>query len=363
MKIAAVIEAMAPHPELEPRIIHTGQHYDERLSRVMFEDLGLPRPDVDLEVGSASHAVQTAEIMKRYEPVILEDRPDLVMVVGDVNSTVACSLVAAKLGVPVAHVEAGLRSRDRGMPEEINRVATDSLSDLLFASEEAGALNLRAEGVPDENVFFVGNVMIDTLLRHRERADRSTVLRDLALEPRGYALVTLHRPSNVDDPASLSAMVGVLEEVAGELPVVFPAHPRTAARLAEHGQRERLEASPNVRLVEPLGYIDFLKLMAEARIILTDSGGIQEEATVLRVPCLTLRENTERPATVESGWNRIVGTDPATILAAFRDALAGGGGSTEPPARWDGRAGERIVETLRSLGVVGLCKLADGRSR
>ncbi|HEX2253257.1 MAG TPA: UDP-N-acetylglucosamine 2-epimerase (non-hydrolyzing) [Thermoanaerobaculia bacterium] len=361
MKIGAVVEAMRPHPELVPSIVHTGQHYDERLSQVMFEDLGLPRPEVELEVGSASHALQTARIMERFEPVIAERRPDLVLVVGDVNSTVACGLVAVKLGVPLAHVEAGLRSFDRSMPEEINRVVTDSISDLLFVSEASGVANLRREGVPEENVFFVGNVMIDTLLRHRRRADRSTVLARLGLGPRSYAAVTLHRPGNVDDPERLAGLLAVLLEVAGRLPVVFPAHPRTLRRIEEFGLRDALERTPGLHRIDPLGYLDFLKLMAEARVLLTDSGGIQEEATVLRVPCLTLRENTERPATVDSGWNHLVGTHPDAVRAAFERVLAAPQPSGEAPERWDGRAGERIATTLRELGLAGVRRLQARR--
>lgn len=357
MKIGAVVEAMRRHPGITPSIVHTGQHYDERLSRVMFEDLGLPRPDVDLEVGSGSHAAQTAKIMERFEPVVLEARPDLVLVVGDVNSTVACGLVAVKLGVPLGHVEAGLRSFDRTMPEELNRVATDALSDLLFVSERSGLENLQREGVPDPNVFFSGNVMIDTLLRHRERAEGSTVLDELRLPAGEYAAVTLHRPANVDDPECLASLVGVLEEIGRERPVVFPAHPRTRARLEAFDLLDRVEGASGIRLVEPLGYLDFLKVMASARILLTDSGGIQEEATVLRVPCLTLRENTERPATIESGWNRLVGLRPEAILSGYREATAGPPPAGGPPERWDGRAGERIVDALLELGIDGLRRL------
>ncbi|MFQ5654696.1 MAG: non-hydrolyzing UDP-N-acetylglucosamine 2-epimerase [Planctomycetota bacterium] len=346
MKIAAVIRAMRPHAELRPTIVHTGQHYDERLCRILFEDLELPRPDIDLEVGSASHARQTAEIMRRFEPVLLDHRPDLVVVVGDVNSTVACALVAVKLGVPVAHVEAGLRSFDRTMPEEINRLMTDALSDLLFVSEPSGAGNLQREGVPDEHVIFCGNVMIDTLLCHRERAASSKILESLALRPREYAALTLHRPSNVDRPDTLEGLLAAVEELQAELPVVLPAHPRTIGRLHEFGLMERARALPRLRLLEPLGYLDFLKLMSEARLVLTDSGGIQEETTILNVPCLTLRENTERPVTIEAGLNELVGADPQRIRAGCRRILDSSPARAPRPEKWDGRAGERIVETL-----------------
>jgi UDP-N-acetylglucosamine 2-epimerase (non-hydrolysing) len=362
MKIDAVVRAMRAVPGLRPAIVHTGQHYDERMFEVLFEDLGLPRPDVDLEVGSGSHAVQTARIMERFEPVVRERRPDLVLVVGDVNSTVACGLVAVKLGIPLGHVEAGLRSRDRAMPEEINRVVTDSISDLLFASEESGMENLRREGVPEENLCFAGNVMIDTLLRHRDRAEESAVLGELGVETRGYAVLTLHRPSNVDDAAALEGIVEIVEAVEERLPVVFPVHPRTRGRLAEAGLLDRLQARRGFRAVEPLGYLDFLKLIAHARVLLTDSGGIQEEATILRVPCLTLRDSTERPATVASGFNRVVGTDPATVLAAFEEVLAVPPGGGEPPAGWDGRAGERIAARIAELGTGGLARLQAVRA-
>jgi len=367
MKIAAVVRAMQCHPgpePLSPVVIHTGQHYDERLSQVMFEDLGLPRPDVDLEVGSASHAVQTAEIMKRFEPVVLDRKPDLVMVVGDVNSTVACSLVAVKLGIAVAHVEAGLRSFDRSMPEEINRLATDALSDLLFVSERSGVDNLRREGVPEEKIHFVGNVMIDTLLEHRQRAAQTQVLKTLGLEAGQYGVLTLHRPSNVDERRALGRLLDVLEEVAAELPLVFAIHPRTRRRLDEFGFAHRVSQQRGFRPIEPQGYLDFLNLMSEARMILTDSGGIQEEATVLRVPCLTLRENTERPATVETGYNTLTGTDPETIRRAFRRAMdRPPSPEASAPEKWDGRSGERIVGILDELGVEGLQRLQRGPAK
>jgi UDP-N-acetylglucosamine 2-epimerase (non-hydrolysing) len=346
MKIAPLLEAFARRPDAEALLVHTGQHYDANMSELFFHELGIPEPDLNLEVGSASHAVQTAEIMRAFEPVVLEQRPDAVIVVGDVNSTIACGLVAVKLGARLVHVEAGLRSFDRSMPEEINRVLTDAISDLLFCTEESGVANLRREGVAPERIHLVGNVMIDTLLRHREKADRSRVLSDLGLAPRGYAVLTLHRPANVDDPAVLARLVEALEAIHRDLALVFPVHPRTRQKIAAFGLAERLVALPELRLVEPLGYLDFLKLMAEARVVLTDSGGIQEETTILGVPCLTLRENTERPVTVECGTNRLVGRDPGRILAAWREIRDGPAAPARVPPLWDGRAAERIAEIL-----------------
>ncbi len=358
MKIAPLMAAFKKRPEVRTFLVHTGQHYDERMSRLFFEQLGIPRPDINLEVGSASHAVQTAEIMQRFEPVVLQEQPDVVVVVGDVNSTIACALVAAKLHVPVAHVEAGLRSFDRRMPEEINRVLTDAISDFLFVTEPSGLANLKAEGVPDEKVHFVGNVMIDTLLANLEKARASRVLEDLGLEPRGYAAMTLHRPSNVDDSQVLGRVLGAVREIAAELPVVFPAHPRTRKNMEEFGYFEAGgDSLDGVRVIEPLGYLDFLRLMAEARLVLTDSGGIQEEATILKVPCLTLRANTERPVTVEVGCNQIVGTDPERILSAFRRVMETEKFECPAPEKWDGHAAERIADVL----VEALAGLASGQ--
>jgi len=347
MKMASVAEALR-RQGVEFLLVHTGQHYDRNMSQLFFEELGLPRPDVYLGVGSASHALQTAEIMRRFEPVLLEQRPDVVVVVGDVNSTLACALVAAKAVYPsgrrplLAHVEAGLRSFDRTMPEEVNRVLTDALSDLLFATEQDAVDNLLREGRPEEAIFLVGNTMIDTLLRHRQRAERTEAWRKLGLEPGGYALLTLHRPRNVDDPAVLGRVLGAMERISGELPVVFPVHPRTRERLCRFGMEGRLG-----RLVatEPLGYLEFLCLMAHARLVLTDSGGIQEETTVLGVPCLTLRPHTERPVTVTMGTNIIVGNDLEAILEGVRRSLDGSRPHRIPPL-WDGRAGERIARIL-----------------
>jgi UDP-N-acetylglucosamine 2-epimerase (non-hydrolysing) len=346
MKIAPLMAAYRRHPSIEPLLVHTGQHYDERMSALFFDQLGIPQPDINLEVGSGSHAQQTAEIMKAIEPVLLEHAPRAVLVVGDVNSTIACGLVAVKLGIRLVHVEAGLRSRDRTMPEEINRVLTDAISDLLFCTEQSGVDNLLAEGVEPERVFLVGNVMIDTLLRHREQAERSPVLEQLGLAPRSYAVLTLHRPSNVDDPATFSRIVDALAAIERELPIVFPVHPRTRRILDDTPLGRRLAGMRAVSRIDPLGFLDFLKLTSAARVVLTDSGGIQEETTILGVPCLTLRENTERPVTVECGTNRLVGRDPARILTAWRDIRDGAAASPRVPPLWDGRAAERIADVL-----------------
>ena len=345
MKIAPVMEALKAHPSLRARLVHTGQHYDEQMSKAFFEDLGIPTPDINLEVGSASHAAQTAAIMAKFEPVLLSERPDLVLVVGDVNSTLACSVTAAKLGVPVAHVEAGLRSFDRTMPEEINRIVTDSVSELLFTTCEEANEHLRREGVAPERVHFVGNVMIDTLLRHRELARRSTIRTQMALDGGPYALVTLHRPSNVDEADGLREILEALTTLGRELPVVFPVHPRTRRRLEEFGLSGRL-AGGQVRLTEPLGYLEFLNLMMGARVVLTDSGGIQEETTVLGVPCLTLRPNTERRVTITHGTNRLVALKAAAIVDAARQAVAPGSGEPRVPPLWDGKAAQRIATVL-----------------
>jgi UDP-N-acetylglucosamine 2-epimerase (non-hydrolysing) len=352
MKIAPIVAAFrTPGSGLKPVLLHTGQHYDAAMKAAFFDQLGIPEPDVDLGVGSGSHAWQTAEIMQRFEPQLDRLAPDAVLVVGDVNSTIACALVAVKKGIPVVHVEAGLRSYDRGMPEEINRVLTDQLSEWLFTTERSALDNLVREGVDSGRVHFVGNVMIDTLRAHLPRAadPREVMARGdggFVLPAAGaYGVVTLHRPSNVDQASVLAGLLSVLAETARELPLVFPLHPRTLARVTEFGLQGLLE-HPRILRLPPLGYLEMLGLMAQARLVLSDSGGIQEETTALGVPCITLRENTERPITVEQGTNTVVGTDPAAIRAAVTEVLANGGKRGRVPEFWDGQAARRIAEIL-----------------
>jgi UDP-N-acetylglucosamine 2-epimerase (non-hydrolysing) len=355
MKIAPIMAEMAKYPDrFQQILVHTGQHYDDEMSQVFFDDLDIPRPDVYLGVGSGSHAVQTAKVMLAFEPVLVEQRPDLVFVVGDVNSTLACTLVASKAsfgklrtGIPVAHMEAGLRSFDRTMPEEINRVLTDQIADLLFTTERDANENLLREGVAEDKIHFVGNVMIDTLLRHKDRALALDVPEKHDVDPGGFALLTLHRPSNVDVPEVLAGILNALAEIQARLPILFPAHPRTVKRITEFGLKDRLAAMSDLQVTEPLGYLEFLNLMANARLVLTDSGGIQEETTILGVPCLTLRENTERPVTVSQGTNRIVGNDPDRIVSEALILLNGNGKTARVPELWDGRAAERTVKILR----------------
>ena len=348
MKVAPLLRESEHRDGVRGILVHTGQHYDAELSDVFFRDLGIRPPDHALNVGSGSQAQQTAEIMRRFEPVCQKESPDVVLVVGDVNSTIAAALVAVKLGIRVAHVEAGLRSFDRSMPEEINRLVTDAISDWHFTTEPSANNNLRREGVPESRIHYVGNVMIDTLLSCRERAAASVILQTLGLrngsgQPMPYGVVTLHRPSNVDGVERLAELIGALRSIATDLPLVFPVHPRTSAALKRAGASE---TSGGLRLVEPLGYLDFLQLMAHARVVITDSGGIQEETTILQVPCLTVRDTTERPITVACGWNRLVGTSPQALVVACRELLTKGlsGGST--PALWDGQASRRILDVL-----------------
>jgi UDP-N-acetylglucosamine 2-epimerase (non-hydrolysing) len=350
MKMAPIIEAMNRHPEIFTHLlIHTGQHYDEKMSHAFFNDLGMPRPDIDLGVGSGSHAEQTARIMVEFEKVCLRERPDLVIVVGDVNSTMACTITAKKLGIRVAHVEAGLRSRDMDMPEEINRLCTDVLCDYLFTTDHYADANLLAEGAAPEKIAFVGNVMIDTLLKHRRLAEKMALLEQLGLRRQGYATLTLHRPSNVDDRETLEGILLALREISARLPIVFPIHPRTRKMVREFGLEHSFSNGGRVEgiwLTEPLGYLEFLHLNMYAKMVLTDSGGIQEETTVLGVPCITMRHNTERPITCEVGTNVIVGNDPEKILAAAKDVLDGKKTAGSIPEKWDGHAAERIVEWL-----------------
>lgn len=340
IKIAPIMWEIGKRPDVEACLVHTGQHYDERMSKLFFEQLKIPRPDVDLEVGSGSHAVQTAEVMKRFEPIVIEQKPGAVVVVGDVNSTVACALTSVKLGVPVAHVESGLRSFDRTMPEEINRIVTDSISRWLFVSEASGIANLRREGIEEERIHFVGNVMIDTLIACREQFERAT-LPDLNVKTGEYAVLTLHRPANVDDPVVFAGLMKAIATVQEDIPIIFPVHPRTRKALAAIGR-----PMPNLQLTEPLGYLEFMKLVSGARFVLTDSGGIQEETTYLQVPCLTLRNNTERPSTVEQGTNVLLGQDPAAIVAAAKKAMHCERNGRKVPERWDGKAAERIIDVI-----------------
>lgn len=341
VKMAPIIHEIN-HRGIPQVFVHTGQHYDERMSAVFFEELGMPKPDIYLGVGSASHAEQTARVMIAFEQVLLEHRPQLVVVAGDVNSTLACALTAAKLHIAVAHVESGLRSFDREMPEEINRILTDHISNILLITEPSGEKNLLAEGIAAEKMHFVGNTMIDSLEKHLPAALAKTPWQAFGLEPGAYALTTLHRPANVDDEATLRDILGGLEEIGRELPVLFPAHPRTLARLEEWGIDLH-----NIRPVEPLGYLDFLGLMASAGIVLTDSGGIQEETTALGVPCITIRENTERPVTIDVGTNRLAGTRSGDILGAYSD-LHGATAQGRRPDLWDGRAAVRVVDVFQS---------------
>jgi len=340
------MHAMAHEPDRFTQIlVHTGQHYDANMSQVFFDELELPRPDVNLEVGSGSHAQQTALIMQRFEPVVLDYKPDWVIVPGDVNSTVACALVASKLGVKVAHVEAGLRSFDRTMPEEINRVVTDHLADLLFTTEPSGNENLRREGIPEEKIRFVGNTMIDTLVRLLPKAEARWpgLSERLGLDGR-YVLVTLHRPSNVDDPATLREIMTALVEISREVPVIFPVHPRTRQRIAALGLAGPQSAIANLQFLEPLGYLDFLALEAHAGLVLTDSGGVQEETTYLGVPCLTARPNTERPVTITQGTNRLVANKSHDLVIAAGMVLTRMiSSNVVPPVLWDGYAAQRIV--------------------
>jgi UDP-N-acetylglucosamine 2-epimerase (non-hydrolysing) len=341
MKIAPLMDALKDAPGIRQLLVNTGQHYDEAMSKGFLRELGLPAPDRDLNVGSASHAVQTAKVMMGFEEVCLAERPDLIVAAGDVNSTMAAALVAAKLLVPIAHLEAGLRSFDRTMPEEVNRIVTDCLADLLLTPSVDADQNLKAEGVDASRIHLVGNIMIDTLLRHLPRATLDRLKGRLDLTAKSYVVLTLHRPSNVDDPGALQPILEALRVIAAELPIVFPVHPRTRQRLESFG----VDMPRGMILTEPLGYIDFLSLTSNARVILTDSGGLQEESTALGIPCLTLRENTERPATVEQGTNRVVGMRTDAILSAFRDAMSGRIEPRRPPL-WDGKTAPRAAKVL-----------------
>lgn len=363
MKVTPILEAIDRHnqaglcPIIQSLLVHTGQHYDQAMSQSFFDDLGMPRPDINLEVGSGSHAVQTGQVMIAFEEVLFREQPDLVLVVGDVNSTMACAIAAKKLNIAVAHVEAGLRSGDMTMPEEINRKMTDAIADYLFTTDLIANANLTQEGIPEDRIFFVGNVMIDSLLKHRERASKSPILKTLGLQNgqgiRPYAVLTLHRPTNVDKSEIFHGICEALRTLSERLPVIFPCHPRTRERIRsfgfDHFFKTSIEKGDRLVLTSPLGYLEFLQLMANARMILSDSGGIQEEATILGIPCLTLRDNTERPVTIKQGTNRLVGSRRETILKEFESAVFETNGRHRRPEKWDGQAAERIVGILSEL--------------
>lgn len=346
MKIAPIHRNMVNSGRLDPVLVHTGQHYDRAMSRIFFEDLGLPKPDIYLGVGSGTHAGQTGRIMIELEGIVLETKPDLALVVGDVNSTLAAALVASKLHIPVAHVEAGLRSFDRTMPEEINRKVTDALADFLFVTENSGKENLLQEGISSEKIYSVGNVMIDSLLDHLQNAQNSDVLSRLNLDYQNYVLLTLHRPSNVDQEETFQNILYALEQIEKRIPIIFPIHPRSRKMIERFQFNDRIEKMKNLKLIDPLGYLDFLHLMKNAKFVMTDSGGIQEETTVLGMPCLTLRENTERPVTVELGTNVIVGTDTDLIVSESLKVLNGQAKQGRIPPLWDGKSAQRIVDIL-----------------
>lgn len=349
MKVAPLLEEYKKYESIEAQLLHTGQHYDYEMSKIFFDELGLPEPDFHLGVGSGSHAEQTAKVMTEFEKVLKREQPDWVVVVGDVNPTMACTIVANKMGIKVAHVEAGLRSYDRAMPEEINRVLTDSIADLLLTPSIDGNMNLIKEGVAEGKVRFVGNIMIDTLFNMRKRSDESTLLADLGIGKQGYGLVTLHRPSNVDQEATFTGFVEVLEQTAEDLPLVWPVHPRSKKQAEKFKLWQRLQGAVNLHLLEPVGYLDNVNLMHNARLVLTDSGGIQEETTALGVPCLTARKNTERPITITEGTNTLVGTDKSDILNHIEEHLQNGAAGHKElpkPLYWDGKTAERIVKAV-----------------
>ena len=355
MKVAPLHRAIQNLPNWTSKIVHTGQHFDAKMSDVFFTQLELPKPDFFLGIGGGTQSEVTAKIMLAFEPILLEEKPDLVIVVGDVTSTLACTLVAIKMGIPLAHVEAGLRSGDRNMPEEINRILTDSVANYLFVTEQSGIDHLKNEGVADEKVFFSGNVMIDSLVRYQEKASSSTILEDLGLasnvqRPASYIVMTMHRPANVDTEAGLRSILELVELSTSKTKVVFPIHPRTRAHMAKFGLEERLTNNPNLTLTEPLGYLEFIQLMRHAQAILTDSGGIQEETTYLGIPCLTFRDSTERPSTVTIGTNQLLADlNPQKTFAALEQILAGNCKKGQIPPLWDGKAAERIAATIDQL--------------
>jgi len=363
MKIAPILERMEKYPNLEPLLVHTGQHYDYEMSQIFFEDLSIPKPDVYLGVGSGSHAVQTGKILMAFEEVVIEHKPDLVLVVGDVNSTLACTLVAAKLCIPVAHVEAGIRSFDRTMPEEINRILTDAISNYLFTPTEDADENLKKEGIPEEKIFLVGDVMIDTLMKYKEKASADGILKDLGLEGSLYALMTLHRPFNVDVRTNFVNILNALAEIQRRIKIIFPMHPRTKARVEEFGLSHTISSMENLVIIEPLGYLRFMGLMVSARFVLTDSGGMQTETTVLNIPCLTLRENTERPETIREGTNTLVGSNTKLIVGESMEILDGNGKTGVYPKLWDGHAAERIAAIIGKFQKRSSAFLPAGEAR
>ena len=349
MKIAPILEAMKEYPALEPLLVHTGQHYDYEMSQIFFEDLDIPKPDVYLGVGSGSHGAQTGKIMTSFEETVLEHKPDLILVVGDVNSTLACTIVGAKLWMPVAHVEAGIRSFDRTMPEEINRILTDVISDYLFTRTEEAGENLKREGIAEERIYLVGDVTIDTLMKYKDKASFTGILGELGVESGSYVIMTLHRPSNVDIKANFVSILRALAEIQEQIKILFPMHPRTRARVEEFGLGDMISAMKNLIIVEPLGYLKFMGLMINSKFVLTDSGGMQTESTVLGIPCLTMRENTERPETLEIGTNTLVGNDTQLIIEESRKILDGNGKTGSYPEIWDGHTAERIAKLLDNL--------------
>ena len=345
MKVAPIHYLMKNSHKINPLLVHTGQHYDEKMSKTFFIELEMPEPDLYLGVGSGTHAQQTAAVMVAMEKMLQEERPDWLLVVGDVNSTLASSIAAAKLNIPVAHVESGLRSFDRQMPEEINRILTDSIADMLFVTEQSGLDNLEKEGIPSEKVRFVGNVMIDSLVQHLQKASQENTLKDMQVEPDQYVLMTLHRPSNVDNKENFIKILNAVQTIKKDYPIIFPIHPRSKKMIDEFGLQSLVDG---VKLVEPLGYLAFLNLMSKAKLVLTDSGGIQEETTYLGIPCLTIRENTERPVTVEIGTNRLVGVETKDILGAY-SAIFSEVKKAQIPPLWDGKAAERIVDFFLNI--------------
>ena len=355
MKMAPLYKEFKKHDKyFVVKLIHTGQHYDEKMSKLFFDDLEMPKPDAYLEVGSGSHAQQTARIMERYEEVLLYDKPDLVIVCGDVNSTIACALDAVKLHISVAHLEAGLRSYDKRMPEEINRITTDAISDLLLIPSEDARENLLREGVSDDKIFFVGNIMIDSLINHRSKAEKSDILETMNLKENDYALITLHRPSNVDSFEGLKKILDAFVEISQKIPLIFPAHPRTIKNIEKLGLSELMKSIKNLILTEPLGYLDFMKLQMKAKFVLTDSGGLQEESTFFNIPCLTLRENTERPVTVTIGSNQLVKLTSADIISKANEIINGKVKKGSIPSLWDGQTAKRIVDIFLEKNIISV---------